>query len=89
MAFVKPALLMTDLETLLPLAIAWSHCQQETILSSGRLLSPAELSLADRVGVAYPERIRVLESTMFPLPNEPVLRVAAQQTGLFGPTYLA
>jgi len=40
---------------------------------------------ARRIGVAAPERVRLLQVEKIPLPEHPELRAAAQATGLLSP----
>jgi hypothetical protein len=73
------------LPQLLPSAIAWAEARSEEVLQSGRPLNAMDLAVAKSVGVAAPERVRVLVATQLPLPEDPALREAALQTGLLGP----
>jgi len=74
------------LPSLLPKAIAWVQSCEKKILHSGVSLNEYGLSIARRVGVSAPERIRiVLTDGQFPLPEDPDLREIGLQTGLFGP----
>jgi hypothetical protein len=73
------------LSQLLPSAIAWAQARSDEVLLSGRPLDAMDLAVAKSVGVAAPERIRLLAVPQLPLPEEPSLREAALQTGLLGP----
>lgn len=77
--------LQAALPLLLPQAIAWAEEQARHMASSGRALTDREQEIARGVGVAHPERIRVGLVETLPLPDDPVLRAAALQTGLLGP----
>lgn len=75
----------TALPLLLPKAISWAEDQADSGASIGRPLSELELALAREVGVEQPERIRIVQVEMLPIPEDPILHVAALQTGLLGP----
>ena len=70
-----------DLRTLLPKAVAWAEQQSERIGRFGEPLTEDELGLARRMGVARPERIRVLTVEEVPRPEDPVLLAFAQSVG--------
>jgi hypothetical protein len=72
-------------EQLLPLAGAWAGEQEARIIISGVGLTSAQLSDARRVGVAQPERIRLLAISAIPVPEHPVLRVIGEAAGLISP----
>jgi hypothetical protein len=74
-----------EFEQLLPLAAAWVEEHEARILESGVALNPSQLSDARRVGVAQPERVRLLTVASIPSPEESVLRAAAEATGLVSP----
>jgi hypothetical protein len=74
-----------QLEELLPLACEWAAAQDQRILSAGAPLSSAQLSDARLVGVAAPERVRVLHEAKIPAPEHPRLREAAELTRLISP----
>lgn len=69
-------------EMLLPLACTWAEEQERIILDSGTSLTEAELVDAKRVGVAAPERIRLLRVAAIPSPRHPALAAASTITGL-------
>jgi hypothetical protein len=74
-----------EFEMLLPLACAWAEEQERAILCSGTALTDSQLGDARRVGVAEPERIRLLRVTEIPTPTHPALAAAASATGLISP----
>ena len=76
--------LQASLPFLLPKAIAWAERESQRIANSGRALTDRERELAREVGVAKPEQIRIALVGALPLPDDPVLRAAALQTGLLG-----
>ena len=69
-------------ETLLPLACAWVEEQEARILAEGLLLTPSQLEDARRVGVIHPQRVRLLNVAEIPMPSDPMLRAAAEMSGL-------
>ncbi|QHE84813.1 hypothetical protein [Hydrogenophaga sp. BPS33] len=81
-----------DLAAVLPLltpkAIAWAEERESEILLSGKALPEEDLALAMQVGVANPEKIRLVFVTHLPLPADPMLRQAALATGLLGPNMI-
>lgn len=72
------------LPLILPKAIAWAEAQSAQIAHSGYPLDDSLISLAHRVGVLHPERIRILEVDSLPMPDDQDLRQAALETGLLG-----
>jgi hypothetical protein len=74
-----------QLETLLPLACAWAVGQERAIVQSGVALSDSQLEDARRVGVAKPERVRLLRVAQIPVPTAPALAAAARVTNLINP----
>jgi hypothetical protein len=74
-----------QLETLLPLACAWAVGQERAILQSGVPLTESQLADARRVGVAQPERVRLLRVAQIPIPTAPALAAAARATNLISP----
>jgi len=74
-----------QLERLLPLACAWAVGQERAIVQSGVALSESQLADARRVGVAQPERVRLLRVAQIPVPTAPALAAAAQPTNLISP----
>jgi hypothetical protein len=72
-------------EMLLPLACQWAAAQERHILATGEPLSPSELMDAQLVGVAEPQRVRVVHVPEISLPQDPVLRQAAAVTQLITP----
>jgi hypothetical protein len=66
----------------LPLAVRWAARQERKILRAGVALDELQLSDARLMGVARPERIRLLKVDQVPLPANRVLRWAAKRTRL-------
>jgi len=77
--------LRSALPVLTPKAIAWAEAQSQNAMKTGRPLTEPFLSIARRVGVASPERIRILDVPRLPMPDDPHLKQAAVATGLLGP----
>jgi hypothetical protein len=74
--------LVSQLETLLPLAVSWARENQSRILAEGVPLSEPELFEARRVGVKQPERVRLLSVPTIPFPAHPLLQAACRATNL-------
>ena len=70
---------------LLPLACAWAEEQERIILRDSVPLTSAEASDAKSIGVAHPERVRLLKVARIPMPDHPALRAAADATKLISP----
>ena len=77
--------LRSALPVLIPKAIAWAEMQSENAALTGRPLDELVMSIAKSVGVAEPERIRILDVPRLPMPDDPQLKQAALATGLLGP----
>jgi len=77
--------LKNQLPIILPLAIVWAENVHALIQNSGAALNEGERKIAQRVGVANPEKIRVIESDLVPQPDHPVLKEASLQTGMLSP----
>lgn len=72
-------------ERLVPLACAWARDQEQLILQRGVRLTKGQLADAKHIGVALPDRVRLMKVEQIPLPQEPELRSAALKTGLLSP----
>src|SRR5436305_2438043 len=70
---------------LLPLACAWAEEQERVILREGVPLTLAQTTDAVKIGVAHPERVRLLSVGRVPIPEHPALRAAAEATRLISP----
>jgi hypothetical protein len=77
--------LAAELPVILPRAIAWAEDKSKEALSFGLVLDARGISIARRVGVASPERIRVMLVDRIPRPEDPDLLLAATKSGLIGP----
>jgi hypothetical protein len=70
---------------LLPLACAWAEEQESNILRDGVALTPAQIADTVKIGVAHPEKVRLLSVGHVPIPEHPDLRAAAEATQLISP----
>ena len=77
--------LRSALPVLLPKAVAWANEQSEIAIRQGRALDDSLLAIAHGVGVAEPQRVRILDVHRLPMPEDPLLSQAAIGTGLLGP----
>ncbi|RKU04110.1 hypothetical protein C7H84_07695 [Burkholderia sp. Nafp2/4-1b] len=73
------------LPSALPDAVAWADTQAANGLANGVPLTPAQADDARTVGVAQPERIRVVVADRLPFPDTPTLGAIARDTGLLSP----
>ena len=69
------------LPALLPKAIEWAAARSAEILRTGRPLEDFELTLAREAEVRQPERIRLLECSSMPQPDDHQLSQAARAIG--------
>ena len=72
-------------KTLLPFACEWATAQEQRILATGEALSKTMLADARLVGVASPDRVRLLHVPEIPIPADPALRAAVQETQFLSP----
>ncbi|MBN2020185.1 MAG: hypothetical protein JW749_08170 [Sedimentisphaerales bacterium] len=70
---------------LLPMACKWAEEQERIILDNGVSLTAEQIIDAKNAGVCHPEKIRLLQVSSIPLPENPVLRAAAEETQLITP----
>jgi hypothetical protein len=77
--------LKAALPDLLPKAISWAEAEATRGAGAGRELTGRERDFARKVGVTHPERIRVMTVDALPMPTDPPLRAAAEQTGFLDP----
>ena len=66
---------------LLPFACGWAKRQESIILETGVPLSPGQASTAKQIGIAYPERVRLLAVRQVP-PLNWLLRLLGKQLGV-------
>ena len=67
---------------LLPLAHQWVESKEKEILSSGDPLSNDLNVFAVKIGIKYPEKVRILLVDKIPTPIHPLLEQACQAIGL-------
>jgi hypothetical protein len=77
--------LSDQLPVLLPRILAWGNTQAELISLRGTPLNAAGLTIASRVGVFQPGRIRILTVPTVPAPADPELQQIAIEQNLIGP----
>src|SRR5438132_14084690 len=70
---------------LLPLACGWAAAQEQRILATGEALSDTMLGDARVVGVAIPEKVRLLYVPEIPIPDDKALRAATLETQFLSP----
>ena len=75
-----------QLEALLPRAADWVADMETDVLRNGEALNETELGFARRIGIATPEKIRLMRVECMPQPSDPTLAWAANETGLLGPS---
>ncbi|MEK0337212.1 MAG: hypothetical protein QQN41_07250 [Nitrosopumilus sp.] len=69
-------------QLLLPLACKWAEQQEISIQQNGIGLTHSQIEDATRVGVKYPEKVKLLQVSTIPIPEEPALASATQATQL-------
>ncbi|BDI29658.1 hypothetical protein CCAX7_17090 [Capsulimonas corticalis] len=72
---------MDDLEAMLPQVCAWAEAQERRILADGAPLTESQRRDAVAMGVAFPDRVRVLRVPSVPIPDSPELRAASASLG--------
>ena len=77
--------LLTQFETLLPLAGAWAAEQEQEILRDGVSLSAEELADARAIGIQEPDRVRLLWIESIPRPLQPQLKAACDAINFLTP----
>ncbi len=77
--------LLQLLEELLPRICDWAQSQEDFISKNGVPLSIEETQIAAKIGVQFPERVRLLKVAKVPIPEDETLRAAAEQAGLVSP----
>jgi hypothetical protein len=82
MVGVMALLPLNELAALFPHVVDWIYCLEKQAQESGRALTPIELDLAQNVGVAYPEEVRILSVRRMPLPSHPRVKQLARRVGL-------
>jgi hypothetical protein len=68
---------------ILPIACSWVRRQEALILRSGTPLTAAQMADARKIGVEYPEKVRLKFVEKVPLPLFPLLRKVAEKLPAF------
>ena len=68
---------MSQFERLFPLAVNWVGKQERRMVRIGIPLNEQELTDATAIGVAEPERVRLVQLDCVPFPTDPLLKAAA------------
>lgn len=63
-------------------AVDWAELRSKDIHRAGRPLTAAETAMARKVGVREPERIRIMEVDVIPLPDIDAWKATLQQSGM-------
>lgn len=69
-------------KVLLPVAVAWAEEQESIILRNGVQLTGPQIADARTLGISQPDRVRLMNVATIPVPEEPSLKAAAQETQL-------
>ena len=72
-------------DDLIPRIIHWAKAQAAAGAATGIPLDEAGLTLAHKVGVAQPERVRVVTVDLLPMPEDLVILKANETVGLMDP----
>lgn len=70
---------------LIPLATAWAEEQEGVIFRDGVPLNELQMTDARTLGLCQPEKVRLLNVAAIPLPDDPLLKAAAQSIHLITP----
>lgn len=73
--------LLYQLQTLLPMAIKWAEEHSKKIQNEGITLTSEQIEIAKQVGVTHTEKVRILEVSKIPIPEDEKLGEAATQIG--------
>jgi hypothetical protein len=82
MVGVMAFLPLNEFPALFPHVMDWISSLEKQAQESGRALSPIEFNLAQHVGVAHPEEVRILSVPRIPLPTHPRVKQLARRVGL-------
>ena len=73
---------LNELPALFPHVVDWVSSLEKQAQESGAALTPIEFNLAQTVGVAHPEEVRILSVSRIPLPPHPRVKQLARRVGL-------
>ncbi len=76
---------VAEVDRLMPAALALILDTEANALAKGRPLRPDEIALARRVGVAAPQRVRIVEESAMPDQGEPMLAGLIRKLGAGNP----
>jgi hypothetical protein len=68
-------------EFLTPLAIQWAAEEEAFALKHGEPLNEAELRYAKKIGIQFPEQVRLFKVADMPSPKNTILKKAADEMG--------
>ena len=74
-----------QLQILFPRAVKWVEDMEREILEKGIPLNAGQMQDAKNAGVQNPEKVRLLYRKI-PMPTDPELAIAANETNLISPT---
>jgi hypothetical protein len=72
--------LISRFNEILPLACEWVESQEALILEKGSSVSSELVKVARRIGVAYPNKVKILVVAVIPRPTHLLLEAACDQT---------
>lgn len=75
-----------EFAALIPPAVEWAEEQEHAICTQGTPLSASQFADALAIGIAAPQRVRVLAVPEIPGPRDPALAAAADAVGLNFPS---
>lgn len=73
---------MKDLNSYLPLVVLWAKKHHDLIQEQGAELNEERMEMARSVGVAEPERIRIMLVDEIPFQEDPVVYSLAKSVGM-------
>ena len=73
---------LNELPVLFPHVMSWISYLEKQAQESGRALTSIEFNLAQNVGLAHPEEVRILSVPRIPFPAHPRVKQLAKQVGL-------
>ena len=72
--------LVSQFNEILSLACEWVESQEALILEKGSSISSELVKIARRIGIAYPNKVKILVVPLIPRPVHPLLEAACDQT---------
>ncbi|MCZ4307280.1 hypothetical protein [Vibrio atlanticus] len=82
-----PSHLLEQLEAYFPLSIKYVRKNEQIALTQGIPLLPQYVEIAHKIGIKYPEKIRVHYADSIPLPENESLLFQMQRLGLDSPYF--